>query len=141
MVSRHFDTKKTIRNHWSPSTGWYYELHIKISRRYNESRSCRKTCFYFSALRIEIHNKALQTVNKFITILIIFVQKALNRPYQCVLSLQLENSFRPLAATSKGIFELSPFGILVNGVFLTGRPVVRQVFKNNQMSNAHTFWI
>ena len=78
VVTRHCDTQKNSWNHWSPQTGCYYELHTKISSRYNESRSCRKTIFYFSPLGIEIPNKALQTVNKFITINIIFVQKALN---------------------------------------------------------------
>ena len=45
ILNRQCDTKKIARNHWSSSTGWYYELHIKISRRYNESRSCRNSIF------------------------------------------------------------------------------------------------
>ena len=32
--------------------------------------------------------------------------------------------------------EVNPFGILVSGVFLTARPVVRSVFENTKMSTA-----
>ena len=45
------------------------------------------TIFYFSPLGVKIPNKALKTVNKFITIAIIFVEKAFNHAYLCVLSL------------------------------------------------------
>ena len=45
IYNRHFDTQKIARSHWSPLTGWYYELHVKISRRYDESRSCLNLIF------------------------------------------------------------------------------------------------
>ena len=93
--------------------------------------------FLFKSLRYRNKNKALQTVNKFITNDIIFVQKALFRLYPCVFSLKQENIYIPLAATSRGIFELNPFSILISGGNMSQQSMGLHSFENNGKSTVH----
>ena len=65
----------------------------------------------------------MQTVNKFITIDIIFVQTALNQANACVYSMYWVDTSKPILATFRVILELNPFGILIRGAIMTGKPI------------------
>ena len=63
-----------------------------------------------------------------------FCKKAFNQAKACVFSIHRPATCRRPSATSRVISEPNPFGILVSGLFLTRRPMVRYVFKNNKLS-------
>ena len=78
LCSRYSVSKKILWNHRFSVRGWYQVSWARNSKHCMGSRSCQNPIFYFSPLGIKIPNKALQTVNKFITIDIILMQTALN---------------------------------------------------------------
>ena len=135
LYSRWSVSEKNIWNHRFSVRGWYQVSLARSSKLCIESRSCQNPIFYFCPLCIEMPNKALQTVNKFITIGFIFVQTALNWANTCVYSMYWVDSLKPILATSRVILELNPFGILIRGAILTRRPMVPCVLKNSRRPN------
>ena len=110
-------------NHRFLVRGWYQVPCARSSKHWVESRSCQNSIFYFSPLPIKTPFKGMKTVNKFISIDIIFVQTAFNWANTCVYTIYWVDTFKPILATSRVILELNPFGILIRGAILTGRPL------------------
>ena len=121
-------------NHRFLVRGWYQVSWARSSKHWVESRSCQNSIFYFSPLPIKTPFKGMKTVNKFISIDIIFVQTAFNWANTCVYTIYWVDTFKPILATSRVILELNPFGILIRGTILTGRPMVPCVLKNSKKS-------
>ena len=121
-------------NHRFSVRGWYQVSWARSSKHWVESRSCQNSIFYFSPLPIKTPFKGMKTVNKFISIDIIFVQTAFNWANTCVYTIYWVDTFKPILATSRVILELNPFGILIRGPIHTGRPMVPCALKNSGRS-------
>ena len=121
-------------NHRFSVREWYQVSWARSLKHWVESRSCQNSIFSFSPLPIKTPFKGMKTVNKFISIDIIFVQTAFNWANTCVYTIYWVDTFKPILATSRVILELNPFGILIRGTILTGRPMVPCVLKNSKKS-------